>query len=314
MSKSSLTSSWIDIDPPLDGDLKTSDVYTRREIILRVVIFTLLEVGFVILSAKALVHPIVLDIPTHLTLTETKGAFQLLFIIWHALAAMTIKDLVAYIFSSEWTFIYDKTGVLNSDITDRASKLTSGLITQLHHFLSKLATKRFRIALALALLLMALNGQGPSTVFVTTSFIDIPTQVPLANVSLAQPGVGRVVPLNFQLALQRADILLRMELFDKTTFGYSTKENLFIPWPKVPPGLTAGRLVYETDVLDFTYSCTYHAPLGPPTSNTTSAVALSDLEWLLDDNFVYETGLLNARASTVQSEDARHWFPLRIPY
>lgn len=302
MSKSPQTPSQLNTKPLLDGNPGT-DVYTRRGIILRILLFTLLETGFIVLAARALIHPIIFNAPTHVTLTETKGGFQLLFIIWHALAAITISDLVVYTYSSEWTLIYEKTGILNSSVTDRVSKLTSGPTAYIHHFLSKLATRRFRIALILSVLLMGINGFGPSTVFVTTSLIDTPAQIPLANVSLTHVKGNGPLPVNFQLALQRANTILRMELFDKITFGYGTKENLFIPWPKTPLELSAGRLVYETDVLDFTYSCAYHTPLTPPaTSNLTSDVSLAKLEWLLDDHNVYETHLLNSGNSTNQSE------------
>lgn len=222
MPRSPQTSSWIDTDKhPRDGSSKV-DTYTRRDIILRITIFTLLEIGFAILSARALIHPITLKFPIHITLTETKGGFQLLFIIWHALATMVIKDLVVYTYSSEWMFIHEQTQTLNSAVTDRASKLTSGFITLSQHFFSKLATRQFKIALVLALLLMGLNGLGPSTVFVTTSFVDVPVQMPLANVSLPDLNTNTndptAVSVTFQLALQRADIVLRME--------YSTKLRL----------------------------------------------------------------------------------------
>lgn len=255
--------SFLLLDPENNDDANTGeDHLTRKAILYRVGIFGLLESAFLSLSAVALANPIILNLPSRISLSEAKGGFTVLFIVWHALAVTAAKDILLFVFSAEWVAQYERSGRLELRGTDRVSKLTTGIIRQTQHFFSRAATTLFRIAMVLVGLFMLLGGLGPSTVVVTTVPIDVPLNISIANVTFPYyyNTTADFKEENTWMIDTRANSILRLELFEKVAFGFQSSDNLMIPWPSKQFNTSGNRIVYKSDVLSFDFNCAWHKP------------------------------------------------------
>ncbi|KAF9442407.1 hypothetical protein P691DRAFT_779430 [Macrolepiota fuliginosa MF-IS2] len=245
-----------------DGVSTEEDQLTRRSIFWRVGIFGLLEGAFLTLSAIVLVHPIILNFPENISPSEAKSAFTVLFIVWHALAIAAAKDILLFVFSAEWMAQYERTGRLESQKTDRVSKLTTGILGQTQHFLSRTATTQYRLAMVLVGLFMSLGSMGPGAVVVNTVPVDVPINIGVANVTFPYYfNTTEDYKLNNTWMLDtRANSILRLELFEKMAFGFESSDNLMIPWPSKQFNASSSRIVYQSDVLSFDFNCTWYKP------------------------------------------------------
>lgn len=233
------------------------DPYSSKEFILRLLAFIILENGFLALAGRSLLGPLILSISPRMTFDEAKGGFTIISIIWHALATMVIQDAILQVFSSEWFSLYQQTGRLQSSRTDRVSRLTAGFITKVRHLISRAATRRYRVSVAVWLLLMAIGGLGPSTISVANTFVSAPIQITLANVTLP---IFNTSAADFAVATSRANTILRLEVFEKVTFGHNSSGNTLIPWPIAKPGEKFGWLSYRSDALSFDFTCSWNKP------------------------------------------------------
>ncbi|KAF5355098.1 hypothetical protein D9756_005775 [Leucocoprinus leucothites] len=263
----SFPKSFLDIDSDIDNsgaqhENRPDDCLTRQSIFWRVGIFAVLQGMYLGFAASALTDPIVLHLPPNISISEIKGASTILFIVWHGIGVMIVKDILLHVFSAECLAQYERTGRLVSRKTDRVSKLTTGFFGQAHHFFRRGATVRYRLAMVLVLLFMALGGLGPSTVGVSTVSVDTPMDFELANITFLYqeiPDAGSRT-VNSWLTDTRASSILRLELFEKAKFGYEASQNLMIPWPSNDFGTNGSRIVYKSDVLAFNYTCAWHKP------------------------------------------------------
>ncbi|KAF9442406.1 hypothetical protein P691DRAFT_789488 [Macrolepiota fuliginosa MF-IS2] len=234
-----------------DGIGTEEDQLTRQSIFWRVGVFGFLEGAFLTLSSIVLARPIILNLPENISLSEAKGGFTMMTIIWHTLAIAAAKDILLFVFSAEWMAQYEHTGLLESRKTDRVSKLTTGVFGKTQHFLSRGATARYRLAVVLVGLFMSLGSVGPGAVIVNTIPVDFPIDINIANVTF---------PFNFNttnntwIIFTRANSILRLELFDNVTFGFESSDNLMIPWPSKQYNTNSGRVVYQSDVLSFNFN------------------------------------------------------------
>ncbi|KAJ3562222.1 hypothetical protein NP233_g9709 [Leucocoprinus birnbaumii] len=238
------------------------DRLTRKSIFSRIGIFALLQGAYIGLATYALTSPVILHPPSTITVSEVKGACTVLFIVWHGLAVIIVKDVLLHVISAECMAQYERTGRLISRKTDRVSKLTTSFFGQARHFFSRGATVRYRLAMILALLFTALGGLGPSTVVVQNVTVDTPIEFQLGNITFLsqEDHDAHSRTVNTQLMDTRASSILRLELFEKVNFGYDTSQNLVIPWPSQDFGVNGSRVVYKSDVLAFNYSCAWHKP------------------------------------------------------
>lgn len=124
-----------------------------------------------------MIKPIPIHLSSNVTLTETKGLFTIISVLWHALAATIAKDILLHVFSAEWIEQYCRTGDITFGRTDIVSRLTAGYIDQIKHFFSRRATIPFRLAFISGLLLVALNGLGPSAMTINYALYEFPLRI-----------------------------------------------------------------------------------------------------------------------------------------
>lgn len=248
----------------------------RHSFLIRVIIFVLLESGFIALVSAALHKPIFLH--GSFTNSEVKGAATVIAIVWHALAIYVVKDILLNIFSAEWTGQYDESRNLTLQELDIVSRLTTGLIDQAKHCISRRATLQFRLGFVSFLLLMLLNGLGPSAIGVDLVPFDYPTTTQVANLTLGAPGMSND-SLTFS---NRAKAIVQLEVVDNAaTVGFHTAEpSILIPWPSSDLVSENMTMRYESDVIRFNFSCSWKM-LSPLSSPFPLTIGVDD-EWLLE--------------------------------
>jgi hypothetical protein len=229
----------------------------RRSFLIRVIIFVLLELGFITLVSAALHRPIILHVS--FTNTEIKGAVTAIAIFWHALAVYVVKDVQLKVFSGEWIEQYDGSQSLTFQELDVVSRLTTGFIDQVKHCISKRATHPFRLGFLSSILLILLNGLGPSAIGVDLVPFDYPCTIEVANLTI---GAGTDPWLNFigtSKVAERANTVIQLEVVENsTTLGFNTTQpNILIPWPS--SGSTSHNMTmrYQSDVIWHNFSCSW---------------------------------------------------------
>jgi hypothetical protein len=225
----------------------------RHSFLIRVIIFFLLEFGFIVLVSTALHRPIILHVS--FTITEVKGAVTAIAIFWHAVAVYVVKDILLNIFSAEWIEQYDGSQTLSLQELDIVSRLTTGFIDQARHCISERATEPFRLSFVSFLLLMLLNGLGPSAIGVDHAPYSYPSIIRVANATI---GTGEAFALS-TAAIRRTNTLIQLEMVEKSaTVGFSAKEpNVLIPWPSLDSTSDNMTVRYQSDVIQYNFSCSW---------------------------------------------------------
>ncbi|KAF5354795.1 hypothetical protein D9756_005769 [Leucocoprinus leucothites] len=228
--------------------------------LIRVGTFILIELGFISLASVAVSKPRAL--PLHLmpsiSLTEAKGALTLICIIWHGLAIFAVKEILLHIFSAEWMEQVRRSGKLVLRETDVVSRMTTGYVDQVIHFSSRKATMPFRLGFICALLLIALNAIGPSTVTVNTFSGQRPMMVNIANLTMTQNLVNSNVGL---LVPDRANLVTRLEQLENSIYGFRAEQpNILIPWPSSDLISSNSTIQYKSDVITYNFTCSWRAP------------------------------------------------------
>jgi hypothetical protein len=225
----------------------------RHSFLIRVIIFILLEFAFIALVSAALHRPIFLDLS--FTITEVKGAVTAIAIFWHAAAVYVVKDILLNIFSGEWIGQYDGSQNLTLQELDIVSRLTTGVIDQAKHCISKRATYPFRLSFLSFLLLILLNGLGPSAIGVDHTPYNYPSTIQVANVT---PGAGRIDEFP-SIAVERASTFVHLEVLEKSaTVGFSIRQpNILIPWPSSDSLSENTTVRYHSDVIRYNFSCSW---------------------------------------------------------
>jgi hypothetical protein len=225
----------------------------RYSFLIRVIIFILLEFGFFALVSTALHRPIILDLS--FTNTEVKGAVTAIAIFWHAVAVYVVKDILLNVFSAEWIEQYDGSRSLALQELDIVSRLTTGFIDQAKHCISKHATHPFRLGFVSFLLLMLLNGLGPSAIGVDHTPYSYPSTIRVAHLTVETTGINIIS----QATIQRANTVTELEVVEKSaTVGFSARQpNVLIPWPS-SDSMSENRTVrYQSDVIQYNFSCSW---------------------------------------------------------
>jgi hypothetical protein len=225
----------------------------RHSFLIRVIIFVLLEFSFIALVSAALHRPIILDLS--FTNPEVKGAVTAIAIFWHALAVYVVKDILLNIFSAEWIEQYNGSQDLTLQELDIVSRLTTGFIDQAKHCISKRATHPFRLSFVSVLLLILLNGLGPSAIGVDHAPYSYPSIIQVANLTIGTAGTD---PLS-SAPIQRANTFIQLEVVENsTTLGFSTRQpNILIPWPSSDSMSENMTVRYQSDVIRYNFSCSW---------------------------------------------------------
>ncbi|KXN90896.1 hypothetical protein AN958_03426 [Leucoagaricus sp. SymC.cos] len=217
-----------------------------------------MEVAFIALAARAGMKPIVLTVSPS-KLTEAKATVTLLSIVWHAIAVFLVKDVVVHVFSAEWMEQAKRSGRVVLDETDIVSRVSAGYIDQIQHFISPTATIPFRLGFISILLLLGIRGLGPSSI--TVDLISPPhsTKIRVANLNLTDRPITE-----FEGGLGHATSVYccKLEVLENSLYGFAQSEpNVLIPWPSAELISSSNKYSYETDVVTYNYSCSWHQPV-----------------------------------------------------
>ncbi len=239
--------------------------------LIRTGAFVVLELGFMILASLASANPIPTSLSSNVTLTEAKSALTIITIIWHTLAIFTVKDIILHIFSAEWMEQYRKSGSIVLGETDSVSRITAGLLNQIQHFASRKATFPFRLGFVSALLLMLLNGLGPSAITINSIPIEQPQKIKVANLTMTKNLSDNGSDL---LAVDRANLITQLEQLENAVYGFRTSQrNVLIPWPSSDLISTNGTVRYQSDVISYNFSCSWKQPVNNQ----------SIIDWVVDN-------------------------------
>ncbi|KAF8983309.1 hypothetical protein BDQ17DRAFT_1437465 [Cyathus striatus] len=236
---------------------------------LRVLTFVLLEASFLVVAQLALRHPLLL-LPSYLNLRTLKGGFTVISIIWHTLAIFTIQPLVTQVVSSEWYFVGSRTGVVRIGKDDTVSTLTADLVDHICHTLSRRASKTYRGAMLLSMILVGLGGLGPGTIGVSTLLVNVTSSMDIADLSHLKDVSSPLDTANTQFWMDRAERIIRTENIDGSTFGFVTQPNYVVPSPGQSFDLeqiSQGIVSYRTDVVHFDYACEWQDPQADAITN-----------------------------------------------
>jgi hypothetical protein len=220
----------------------------------------LLEMTFFFLVFICATRPIIVQIP--LTSAEVKGSFTMIFILWHALAILLLSDATSLAFSSEWSLLHAKTGLLVPGETDRVSVLTSGNLDKAQYFFTRKSTNMFCVAFVVSMVLAALNSFAPGTLSIgqVKALVDRPLHI--ADLRFVSSSQDEANENNFNYIQIRADILTLLEQHEGFTVKYDAEPNWFMAWPddgSINSDIV-GILEYPTDVIHFNYSCEWTIP------------------------------------------------------
>jgi hypothetical protein len=188
-----------------------------------------------------------------------------------------VKDILLNIFSAEWIEQHNGSRSLTLQELDIASRLTSGFIDQARHCVSDRATHAFRLSFLSFLLLILLNGLGPSAVSVDPVPYDYSRTIQVANLTIGVPGEDAFLEPPDLFASHRANLVLQLETAGNlTAVGFSArKPNVLIPWPSSSPMSKNVTMRYQSDVIRYNFSCSWKVPsiYGPGVWRVT------DSEW-----------------------------------
>jgi len=226
---------------------------TRTIFRLRLFLFCLIEIGFIILAAVCLAKPIPLNILLRFSDSEVKGGFTVVFIVWHSLAVLAGGHILADAFSREWSV---QLANIVPGTTDRVSTVTSGVLDRIFHIMTKHASGTFKLAFLASLAFMALTQLAPGTINASTTIISVPTTVPVAR------QVSQIDNNNLQqffTTMERANLIVRLEKIELTPFGFKLPANTLMSLPP-PRDKFNETLAYNTDIVEFHHNCRWEAP------------------------------------------------------
>lgn len=124
------------------------------------------------------------------------------------------------------------------------------------------------------------NGFGPSAITVNLVYFPRTTRIRVANLTIVG-GWGSSAVVG-RLAMDRANLITRLEVLENATYGFQTQgsnSNVLIPWPTLELTETNQTISYETDVIRYNFSCGWYEPGRVGDSNTFWNV--SGLPWVL---------------------------------
>lgn len=193
------------------------------------------------------------------------GASTIVFILWHTLALLPVRDILSYTFSCEWSYQFSRTGTLIPGMTDRVSTLTAGQWDRLRYCCGRGASLHCRIAFATSLVFIILAGLAPG--------ISIATQLTQQSMKLE---IGKLA-VSYQYFLPhpylRAGLIAQLERIEKSQFGYQNQPNWIVAWPPLGlPSNGSGAIEYPSDVVRFEHSCQWEAPTWQNVSSRASSL------------------------------------------
>ncbi|KAF9440394.1 hypothetical protein P691DRAFT_821781, partial [Macrolepiota fuliginosa MF-IS2] len=140
------------------------------------------------------------------------------------------------------------------------SIVTSGIVNRVFYSFRERATKTFRTAFLVFLGLTILRTIGSSAITVTSG-VQFATNLPIGLLSTATLTLNSTnrSARNFQLRLNQASMVVRLEMIMRAPWGYTPEPNWLIPLPTADLNLTT-TVEYKTDLVGFNYACQWEAP------------------------------------------------------
>ncbi|KAF5354046.1 hypothetical protein D9756_007216 [Leucocoprinus leucothites] len=200
-------------------------------------------------------------------------------VIWHALATFTVREILLQVFSAEWMELARQNGKVVFRETDVVSRITTGYIDQITHFGSKRATTPFRLGFICTLLLLVLNGLGPSAINVNLISIQKPTRVRVANLTITENWNN---VREDGLASYRADLITRLEQLEDSFYGFRGEQpNVLIPWLSSDLISANSTIRYQSGVNTFNFNCSWQvpSPLFEPVTKGESGNIIDNQVW-----------------------------------
>ncbi|EKM76018.1 hypothetical protein AGABI1DRAFT_131736 [Agaricus bisporus var. burnettii JB137-S8] len=282
------------IKPQVGGTLRPKRL-KRRELVVRISGFILLELAFLFLAFTCTRQPLLIDIP--LKSDEVRGGFIVLSILWQALAIFILSDINSFSFSSEWSLQYAKTGSLIPGTTDRVSRVTSGLDDKTRYFFTRLPSITFRLTFVISLMLTALSSLAPGSLSVSNVKVAIDIPMEVADLRLVSASQSDENDNNLSFLEDRAYNVVDLEQHEGSIFKYEMEHNWMMGWPDESSidSVVVGNVEYPTDVVHFNYSCEWRMPdMGFDDESTTWTI--DGQQWELwgdpESIFLYTGGVL----------------------
>jgi hypothetical protein len=288
---------------PSNPDLQPLILRRKTQLYLHLFAFFIIEVGFIILGAVCLVEPIPLNIKLNIKLNLTdakvKGGFTAVFVVWQNIAAFAGARMTDDAFSHEWSAHLAHPGPLGSNeplakTVDRVATITSGHFDRSRHLLSGRSTMMFNIAFLASLSFLVLKPLSIGVINPSTTLIDVRTTIQIGQL-LSHPEDR--ITREALTAQDRANIIVRLETLENSTFGFKLQPNMFAPVPNVNLTSFNGSIEYDSDVVEFHHDCHWEAPKFSGTSGSVDVVTAGQ-QW---GGATLATGQVNKQAGTLLS-------------
>ncbi|KAF7778983.1 hypothetical protein Agabi119p4_3328 [Agaricus bisporus var. burnettii] len=249
---------------------------------LRLLIFIILETGYIILAAVCLAKPIPLNLHFNFAADKVEGGFTVVFVVWQSIAILMGAYFAADAFSREWSFqlthIAAGTPGRNSlRAIDRVSTMTSGFIDRTSHLLFKKPSGTFKLAFLASLSLVALSSLAPGTINVATILIDSPTTIQIGRLVLSHATDDKFE--KSITTIDRANLILRLEMIEHSPFGFNLEPNMLTVVPRVDLASFNGTIEYNSDVVEFHHDCHWEAPQFLNSSEGYVIIPAADQQW-----------------------------------
>jgi hypothetical protein len=225
--------------------------------------FFILQVVYIILAAICLTGPLPLNIGLGLSDAEVIGGFTVVFVVWQKLAITTGQYIADDILNGEKP--PESPPPVASPEAERAggekqtflSFILGFLPWHVIHISRGRSTRKFKLAFLATLSIFALASLAPGTINAATTLIKTPTTVQIGRL-LSQPQETDIQEL--VTAQTRANLILRLEMIERSPFGFKLQPNMLAPVPKVDLTGFNGTIEYDSDVVEFHHDCHWEAP------------------------------------------------------
>ncbi|EKM82344.1 hypothetical protein AGABI1DRAFT_104369 [Agaricus bisporus var. burnettii JB137-S8] len=248
---------------------------------LRLLIFIILEMGYIILAAVCLAKPVPLSLHFNFAAEKVEGGFTVVFIVWQSIAILMGAYFAADAFSREWSFqlthIAPGTDRNSLRAIDRVSTMTSGFIDRTSHLLFKKPSGTFKLAFLASISFMALSSLAPGTINVDTILIDSPTTLQIGRLVLSHATDDKFA--KSITTIDRANLILRLEMIEHSPFGLNLEPNMLTVVPRVDLASFNGTIEYNSDVIEFHHDCHWEAPRFFYTSDDDVIIPAADQQW-----------------------------------
>ncbi|KAJ3566087.1 hypothetical protein NP233_g7221 [Leucocoprinus birnbaumii] len=234
---------------------KQTEYQSTSGLILRYVVFLIMEAMFTALAWYCYSRPLLLPLYINIQLDTVKSGFIAIFTVWHTIAIACAWFICAESFSMEWAA---RPGLKP---TDKVSTVTSGILDHILYSFTSRSTKTFRAAVCAFLGLMILRATGSSAITATDG-VKTREALPIGRIATSSITPDFINPSNstFTSRLAQTYMVVRLEQLLGDPWGYVPQPNWLIPLPAEKLNMTS-RLEYETDLVKFQYSCQWQAPM-----------------------------------------------------